>query len=83
MNCSFVFVYDLPLSYLYHSYSQLKASEFDYDAVDEMTTMMVCEDEIEMYNVRKDIDYVGYQLENDIVMLMMNDDQAMVVDIVL
>jgi hypothetical protein len=43
--------------------------------------MMVCEDEIVMYNVYNNDDDKVYVVENDIEMKMM-DDQAMVVDIV-
>jgi hypothetical protein len=44
--------------------------------------MMVYEDEIEMYNVYNNDDDMVYVVENDIEM-MMKDDQAMEVDIVL
>jgi hypothetical protein len=44
--------------------------------------MMVYEDEIVMYNVHNNYDDMVYVVENDIEM-MMKDDQAMEVDIVL
>ena len=44
---------------------------------------MVYEDSTAMYNAYNGIDYMMYDFANYIVMLTMDDDQAMAVDIVL
>ncbi len=75
MNCSFLIEYFQSLNSYYYYY---------FDDVPKVIVilfvlMMVYVDEMEMYNVYND---EVYSIENDIVMLKMNNDQAMEVDIV-